>query len=200
MNIEKKKLSIVLIIVGIAFITLFYMLNNKTTIKQTDEEFYNSLLYVKEVDSLQKAVSSNLLKMKIKEDKPVETTFRKLTGLSTNKIFIVDRMVIDYSKPCDGLINTAYLVNKEPCQFALIEAKNKSFFYLRGSCDYDLFNLSANYAGFDKLYFNLKYPIEEIKDDDKLIISIQSKNEKVPNFFIEPKIHIESKIVCEKVY
>jgi hypothetical protein len=200
MNIEKKKLSIVLIIVGIAFITLFYMPNNKTTIKQTDEEFYNSLLYVKEVDSLQKAVSSNLLKMKIKEDKPVETTFRELTGLSTNKIFIVDRMVIDYSKPCDGLINTACLVDKEPCQFALIKAKDKSLFYLRGSCDYDLFNLAANYAGFDKLCFNLKYPIEEINDNDKLVISIQSKNEKVPHFFIEPKIHTESKVVCEKIY
>jgi hypothetical protein len=88
------------------------------------------------------------LRLKIIVDKPVENTFRELTGLSTNKIFITDRMVINYSKPCNGLINTACLSDKEPCQFALIEAKNKYLFYLRGSCDYDLFNLGANYAGF----------------------------------------------------
>jgi hypothetical protein len=50
----------------------------------------------------------------------------------------------------------------------------------------------------DKFQFSLKYSTEEIKDADTLIISITFKNEKVSHFFIEPKIHIQSKVMCEK--
>ena len=155
------------------------------------EEQYNKLVTLGIKDSLQVKLISNLENLGLKDGESKQIKIKQLLGFDFKKLYLIDKMVIDFSIPCPQLKGSSELSNKEFCQFGIIYKNDGSIEYLRGVCDYDLMDLSHSY---DQVGFSVKDPTEIVFPNDNVVITYSLQN-KVP-YLIEPVSHKKIVIPC----
>ena len=169
----------------IAFIlVLGYTSCYDRTKQMSMEDQYNKLVTLGNKDSLQVKFISNLKKLGLKDGESKQVKIKHLLGFDFKKLYLIDKMVIDFSVPCNELQGTSELSNKEFCQFGIIYKKDGTIEYLRGICDYDLMGLSHS---FDKTGFSVKNPIEVVFPEDSVVISYSTQDRVL--YLMEPVSH-----------
>jgi hypothetical protein len=195
MQSGKNKLIYAIAIIVVTLFIIGFIVNKYAPFAsdKTLEQRYKERLLLGKGDELQEEVTKKIKSFELKDEGTKEITFEALTGLDIEKIFIVDRMIMDYSVPCPEFVNTDLLKDKEYCQYALILDKQGITHYIRGSCNYDLLGFSQSY---DTIGFDMAHPIEEFKKGSVFIIT-RSTIARM-EYTIEPKIHFECPIRCQK--
>ncbi|RZL05978.1 MAG: hypothetical protein EOO89_25145 [Pedobacter sp.] len=148
------------------------------------EEQYNKLVTLGNKDTLQVKLISNLKELGLKDGESKQITIKRLLGFDFKKLYLIDKMVVDFSIPCPELGESSELSNKEFCQFGIIYKNDGTIGYLRGICDYDLMGLSHS---FDKTGFSVKNPIEIVLPENNVVVSYSLQNRAL--YMIEPVSH-----------
>lgn len=155
------------------------------------EDQYNEFVTLGIKDSSQVKLMSNLKKLGLKDGESKQIKIKQLLGFDFKKLYLIDKMTINYSNPCPQLKGIPELSDKEFCQFGIIYKNDGSIEYLRGNCDYDLMNLSRSFA---KVGFSIKNGTEIVFPNDNVVITYSLQNG-VP-YLIEPVSHKDIIIPC----
>ncbi|HMS99156.1 MAG TPA: hypothetical protein PKA12_10450 [Saprospiraceae bacterium] len=96
-----------------------------------------------------------------------EIDLSELFEQSISRIVLIERMSVDFSKPCQKLNLDQVLKDKEYCQVLKVEYSNHEIGYIIGRCEYDLMGFTKSYC---KIGFDLSNKVQYLLPSDKLSI------------------------------
>ncbi len=173
---------------------LFYVFGPRDGQNGSGESDFHDQVQLPQNGGLQEAVLANLKRLHLPDGGTQTVELRRVVGFDFAKMYVVSEMEIDYSIPCPDLPQALALANKEFCQFGVIYHHDGAASYLRGTCAYDLMNLSRS---FDAMGFALDHRVEVIRPSDRVRITYPTQNG-LP-YLIEPVVHRQVVLNCRKM-
>jgi hypothetical protein len=195
-----KKLVQVLGAIGL-FLSLalaglvLYLFGPRDGKSPSEKSQFNDLVQLPNNGGLQDSVLTQLNRLHLPDGGTQTVELRRLVGVDFEKMYLIGQLEVDYNLPCPDLPQAMPLADKGVCQFGVIYQKDGSAAYLRGSCAYDLMNLTRS---FDEMGFALDYRAEVVRPTDKVKITYSTPDR--PFYTIEPVVHRPVVLNCPKLY
>ncbi|SET34411.1 hypothetical protein [Hymenobacter actinosclerus] len=196
----KNKLVQLLVSIGLIFLItlalgglyIFSLIDGKNV---SQESSFNDQVKLPNNGGLQDSVLTRLKRLNLPDGGTQTVELHRVVGFEFEKMYVISEMEIDYALPCPDLPQGLPLARKGFCQFGVIYKKDGAAIYLRGTCAYDLMNLSHS---FDEMGFLLEHRVEVVLPTDKVKITYSTQNG-LP-YLIEPVTHKQVVLKCRKMY
>ena len=197
---RRKKLAQLLVAIGLLVLIalgglLLYLFGPSDGKNRSQESSFNRQVQLPQNGGLQDSVLAHLKQLHLPDGGSQTVELRRVVGREFEKMYVVSEMEIDYARPCPDLPQTLVLANKEFCQFGVIYQRDGAASYLRGTCAYDLMNLSRS---FDAIGFALEHRVEVVRPTDQVRVTYSTQNG-LP-YLIEPVVHRQVVLNCPKMY
>lgn len=174
---------------------LFYLVGPRDGQNESEASNFIDQVQLPRNAGLQDSVLAHLKRLHLPDGGTQTVELRRLVGREFEKMYLVSEMEIDYALPCPDLPQAVVLANKEFCQFGVMYQQDGAACYLRGTCAYDLMNLSRS---FDAMGFALKHRVEVVRPTDQVRVTYSTQNG-LP-YLIEPVVHRQVVLNCPKMY
>ena len=196
----RKKLVQLLVAIGLLALIalgglLFYLFGPRDGKNRSEESKFNDQIQLPRNGGLQDSVLAHLKRLHLPNGGTQTVELRRLVGREFEKMYVVSEMEIDYALPCPDLPQALVLANKEFCQFGVLYQRDGAASYLRGTCAYDLMNLSRS---FDAIGFALEHRVEVVRPTDQVRVTYSTRNG--PPYLIEPVVNRQAVLNCPKMY